>query len=641
MSVPMSAPKLAVMPLALLALVGTLRPAPTATPPDRYPIEAFMATVDYRGASFSPDGSKILVSHNGSGIFNAYAVAVDGSGAKALTGSDRDAVSVVSYFGQDERFLFTADEGGNELAHLFVRELDGSFTDLTPGEGLRAQFAGWGEGRHTFFVLTNERDPRYFDLYRYRIGAGYPRELLYVNRDGYQVGPVSPDGRRLALTRVRTRADNDVYVLDPASGNRVHVTPHEGDASSAPWAFSPDGGSLYFTTDIGREFQALFRFDLALRDAEIIAAPRWDVARAGLSESGRYLVAEVNADARTQLRIYDTETLGEVDLPPAPVGDVTGVTFDADESRIAFYAGDDRNPPDLYVVSLYETKPVRLTRSLNPDIDVQDLVEGRVVRFSSYDGLEIPGILYRPQGASAQQRVPALVWVHGGPGGQSRHGYRAVIQYLVNHGYAVFAINNRGSSGYGKSFFAADDRRHGEADLGDVVASKRMLVETGWVDPERVGIIGGSYGGYMVLAAQAFQPGEFEVGVDLFGVANWLRTLESIPPWWEAERDALYTELGDPATDEERLRRISPLFHAENIRAPLLVLQGANDPRVLQVESDEIVQAVRSNGVPVEYLVFPDEGHGFRKRANEIEGYRAVLDFLNEHLGGQSSAGTS
>ena len=208
------------------------------------------------------------------------------------------------------------------------------------------------------------------------------------------------------------------------------------------------------------------------------------------------------------------------------------------------------------------------------------------------------------------------------------------MQYLVNHGYVVYAINNRGSSGYGKTFYAMDDRKHGEADLGDVVASKEMLIETGYVDPNRIGIIGGSYGGYMVVAALAFEPEAFEVGVDIFGVTNWVRTLQSIPPWWEAQREALYAELGDPATDLERLERISPLFHASNIVKPMIVLQGANDPRVLQVESDEMVAAVRANGVPVEYIVFPDEGHGFRNKDNQIEGYKAILDFLELHLKG-------
>lgn len=205
----------------------------------------------------------------------------------------------------------------------------------------------------------------------------------------------------------------------------------------------------------------------------------------------------------------------------------------------------------------------------------------------------------------------------------------------MNHGYTVFDINNRGSSGYGKTFYAMDDRRHGEADLGDVVASKRMLVETGVVDPERIGIIGGSYGGYMVLAALTLQPDAFRTGVDLFGISNWIRTLRSTPPWWESFRKALYTEMGDPGTEDSlRLRRISPLVNARAIRAPLIVLQGANDPRVLRVESDEIVTAARANGVPVEYIVFPDEGHGFVKKENRIRGYKAILDFLDQYLRG-------
>ena len=228
--------------------------------------------------------------------------------------------------------------------------------------------------------------------------------------------------------------------------------------------------------------------------------------------------------------------------------------------------------------------------------------------------------------------MPALVCVHGGPGGQSRTGYTASLLHLVNHGYAVFAVNNRGSTGYGKTFFHLDDQRHGEVDLDDIVAARRYLATLDWVDGDRIGIMGRSYGGYMVGAALAFRPNEFAVGVDIFGVMNWLRTLESIPPWWASFRDSLYAEMGDPATDSERLRRISPLFHAENIVKPLFVVQGANDPWVLKVESDEIVETVRANGVPVEYLVFPDEGHGFLKRDNRVRSAEAILAFLERHL---------
>lgn len=618
----------AVMWLAIPVAVAQAQQVP------RYTIEDFLGTTSYSGASFSPDNGKLLVSHDGTGVFNAYAIPLDGGEPVPLTGSATNAIRAISYFPYDERFVYTSDGGGDELNHIYVQSPDGQVVDLTPGEGLRAQWMGWGPDRESFFIATNERDQRYFDVYRYSTAEGFPREMIYRNEDGVYPGSVSPDGRYIALTVVRTTSDNDLLLHDLATGERTNLTPHEGRAvSSADQDFSPDGRYLLYTTDDGSEFQHLVRYDLASGTRVTVLSPDWDVMYAYYSPGGRYLVAAINNDGRTELRLYDPATMERVRVTELPGANVTSVTFSRDESKMAMYASGSRFPSDVFVQDVATgDPPLQLTRSLSPAIDPAHLVDAEVVRFASFDGMEIPGILYRPHGASPDDRVPALVWVHGGPGGQSRVGYSGLIQYLVNHGYAVYAINNRGSSGYGKTFFAADDRRHGEADLGDVVASKDMLTRTGWVDPERVGIIGGSYGGYMVMAALAFAPDVFDVGVNIFGVTNWLRTLQSIPPWWEAQRQALYAELGDPSTDEERLRRISPLFHASNVTAPLIVLQGANDPRVLQVESDEIVAGVRANGVHVEYIVFPDEGHGFVRKENQLAGYRAIREFLDARL---------
>jgi len=281
-------------------------------------------------------------------------------------------------------------------------------------------------------------------------------------------------------------------------------------------------------------------------------------------------------------------------------------------------------------------EPRRLTDTSSVEIDAADLVESSVRQFRSFDGMMIPSIFFKPHQATESRKAPALIWVHGGPGGQTRKGYSAGIQYLVNHGYVVLGINNRGSSGYGKTFYTADDQKHGREPLWDCVEGKKYLQSLPYVDRDRVGIIGGSYGGYMVLAALAFRPDQFAVGVDIFGVSNWLRTLESIPKWWESQRVALYKEIGDPASQKEMLREISPLFHADKIRKPLIVLQGANDPRVIKPESDEIVEAVKKNGVPVEYVVFPDEGHGFTKRKNEITSWKAILEFLDKYLKGSA-----
>jgi len=624
---------------------STARLTTTDTVP-RYPIEDFLGTTNFGGASWSPDGRKVLVSSNQSGVYNVYAIPAQGGAPVQLTSSATNAAFANGYFPRDERFLYSSDQGGNELTHVYVRETDGTAArDLTPGEKLKANFVGWAKDERSFFVGTNERDPRFFDLYEIAAdqGSDYARTLLYQNDGGFEVGDVSPDKRWLALVKPRTTNDSDVWLHDRQTGQAKNITAHagKGDVQNGVAEFSPDGRSLYLITDEGHEFAYLVRYDLAIGRRETVLKTEWDVMYATFSRGHRYLVVAINNDARTEIRLFEAATMAPVPLPALPAGAITGVTFSRDDARIAFYGSDSRNPSDLFVADvgpLMNQGPTRLTRSLNPRIDPAHLVDAEVVRFASYDGVKVPGLLYRPHGAAPGARVPALVMVHGGPGGQARIGYKAMLQYLVNHGYAVFDINNRGSSGYGKTFYAMDDRRHGEADLGDVVASKRMLAETGYVDPQRIGIIGGSYGGYMVLAALAFRPEEFTVGVDIFGVANWLRTLESIPPWWESFREALYAEMGDPKTDRERLTRISPLFHASNIRRPLIVLQGANDPRVLKVESDEMVEAVRKNGVPVEYVVFPDEGHGFLKKENEMRGYRAILEFLDAHLKGEPAA---
>jgi dipeptidyl aminopeptidase/acylaminoacyl peptidase len=608
--------------------------APTDTAkvftPTIYAVADFYRNASYAGASWSADRRRLLVSSNRSGIWNAYAIPVAGGAAQPLTASTTDAVFARSYFPHDDRILYESDRGGNELTHVYVRNVDGSTKDLTPGEKLKASFLRWAGDDRSFLVSTNERDPRYFDVYEITADS-FARTLLFRNDSGFTLGPVSRDRRFLAAVKSRTTSDGDIYLVDLKTGSTKNITAHTGNVNNTPADFSPDGTTLLFLSDEGREFASLRAYDLASGRTTTAYEQPWDVLGAGYSKGGRYLMVGVNVDSRAAARVLDARTFAPVPLRGMPDGLVRGLSVSPNDSAFAFYASDGSVPNDLYVSSFTGT-PRRLTDALDARIARHDLVVPTVVRFASYDGVSVPGVLYRPHQASAAAKAPAVVLVHGGPGGQSSVGYSALEQALVNHGYVVFAINNRGSSGYGKTFYAMDDRKHGEADLGDVVASKRMLVETGYVDPARIAILGGSYGGYMTLAALTLQPDAFKAGVDLFGISNWPRTLSSIPPWWGAFRDALYAELGDPKTDSVRLRRISPLFHAERIKVPLMVLQGANDPRVLKVESDEIVAAARRNGVPVEYVLFPDEGHGFVKKENEISGYTKVIGFLDKYV---------
>jgi dipeptidyl aminopeptidase/acylaminoacyl peptidase len=636
MSIAIRASTLAV---AVLFLASCGRGGATAGPPGErastppsYAIADFYQNTLFRGASWSFDGKKILISSDLSGIWNAYTMPMSGGELQALTHSTTNSIFALSYFPADERILYSSDEGGNELTHIFVRNPDGSTADLTPGAKLKANFQGWAGDDRSFLVSTNERDARYFDLYEIAT-EGYKRALLYKNTDGYEIGAVSRDRRYIALVKARTTSDADIMLHDRIQHTTKNVTAHSGNVANAPADFSPDGSALLFTSDAGREFASLRRFDIATGTTTPVYEVDWDVMGANYSKGGKHLIVYVNEDSRYAGRVLDASTFKPAAMTGMPGGLIRGLSIARDDSALAFYATDGSVPVDLYA-GRFGMAPRRLTSALNSKIRRQDLVVPTVARFKSYDGLEIPGLLYRPHQASPEHKAPAVVLVHGGPGGQAQVGYFALTQALVNHGYVVYDINNRGSSGYGKTFFAMDDRKHGEADLGDVVASKEMLAATGYVDAARIGIVGGSYGGYMVLAALTLKPDAFNVGVDLFGISNWVRTLSNMPPWWGSVRDALFAELGDPKTDGERLKRISPLFNADRIRVPLMVLQGANDPRVLKVESDEIVAAAKKNGVPVEYIVFPDEGHGFVKKENEIKGYGAVLSFLDVHLRG-------
>ncbi len=622
--------------LSLGLLLSAKRPTTTPPPVKKYTIEQFMNTTRLNGAIFSPDESKLVFNSNQSGTFNAYEVTVTGGTPKPLTTSTTNAIYAQDYL-PDGRLLYSSDNGGDEINHLFIRNADGSTRDLTPAKGAKATFYGLSFDKKSIYHSSNERDKRYFDLHEMDV-ATLNSKVLFKNEGGYFPGAVSDNKRYLTLTKVKTSADQDIYLHDFQTGQTKHLTPHQGEVAFSPLQITPDNKKLLYLSDEGSEFKYVKAYDLATGKSEQGEKAAWDVSFAYFSRTGRYRVSGLNQDARTVINIVDTKTGQNVKLPNLPDGDVTGVTFSDSEKKMAFYVNSSQSPANLFVYDFGTNKVTQLTQSLNPEIAPADLVAGEIIRYKSFDGMEIPALLYKPKDMKPGEKRPALLVIHGGPGGQTRLNYSPLNQYLLNHGYVLLAVNNRGSSGYGKTFYAADDRKHGDADLRDCVESKKFLTATGYVDGAKIGIIGGSYGGYMTLAALTFTPDEFAVGVDIFGVANWLRTLKSIPSWWTAQRESLYKELGDPAVDSVALYNKSPLFHPQRIKKPLIVLQGANDPRVLKVESDEMVAAVRKNGVPVEYLIFPNEGHGFVKKENEIKGYKAILDFVDKYLAGTGPA---
>ncbi|MEX2495058.1 MAG: S9 family peptidase [Woeseia sp.] len=624
----------------------TVEAASEETP--RYSAESFFDTVSYRladsnGHAFSADGSRLLVSSDESGVFNAYSISVTDGSREPLSSSRDNAIFAVSWFPEDGRALLTGDAGGNEQNSVFVREEDGRVIDLTPaGEydiagaesGLR--FLSWRDDGEAFFLTSTERDPEVADLYRYDAST-YERDMLFENSGppfptrGFRI---SADGRWLALDFHHTRYDFDIYLVDLESEQRQAeqiLTSADVEIVHTAIGFSPDSRYLVYGTDEYGEFLQAWTYDTQSGSRAPLVQADWDVNDVGWSPDGRYRVVETNADSRTELTVTDTGTDQKETFSGLSDGQMDEIRFDAAAETAAVLMESDTSPADVYLIDLPDGEARRLTQALNPAIDEDHLVASEVVWFESHDGLDVPGLMYRPREASAGNPVPAMVWIHGGPGAQSRQGFRPVIQHLVNNGYAVYAINNRGSDGYGKTFRSLDRRRHGEADLADVVASRKFLAFQDWIDAERIGVMGGSYGGFLTAAALTFTPEVFDVGINIFGVTNWIHMLGE-PNWRLPRQAAAFDEIGHPDEDAERLRRISPYFHVGNIKRPMLVVQGVNDARVPKVQTDEFVAAAKAQGVQVEYIVFAGEGHGFRKRENRVTASEAYLGFLERYL---------
>jgi len=601
----------------------------------QYSIEQFYKSTQVGGGSISSDDTKLLVSSNESGIYNAYEIDIASGQKKALTNSTKESVFANDYVPGTANFIYNADKGGDENDHLFLQKTDSTVKDLTPGEKEKANFWGWSRDNKFLYYTSNKRDPRFFDLYKMDTTTWTPI-LVYKNESGYDVNAISDDEQYMALVQSVTTSSTNLYLLNQQTKQLKKLNSDSIESNNGPLQFSLDNKSLFYTTDEGSEYQHVMKYDVASGAKEKFYDTNWDVMYMYTSFNEKYRVVGVNEDGRNKLYIFDHKTGDAIDFPKIENGDVQAVNISRSENKMRLSIGDGKSPNNIYVYDFGTKELKKLTNTLAPEIDGNDLVSAEVVRYKSFDGLEIPAIYYKPHQAGKDKKVPALVWVHGGPGGQSRIGYFSLIQYLVNHGYAILAVNNRGSSGYGKTFYKMDNRNHGDKDLNDCVWGKKYLADLDYIDSTKIGIIGGSYGGYMTLAALSFKPDEFNVGVDIFGVANWLRTLKEIPPYWESFKKALYEEIGDPNTaDTTRLKQYSPLLHASNIKKPLMALQGANDPRVLKIESDEVVAAVKKNNVPVEYIVFPDEGHGFVKKENEIKGYGQILQFLDKHLKGE------
>ena len=595
----------------------------------QYSIETLMSNNRSSGGYFSKDADKLIYSSDKSGIFNIYEVDLSTNEETQLTYSKEESFFVRGYSPSTGEVIYSADKGGNENSHIYIIR-EGNSIDLTPGENTKASYVGWTKDELGMYVISNSRDQRFFDLHKIDI-VTLKSEMVFKNESGYNLNSISNNDNYLVLSLNLSRSEQKLFLYDVKSNQQVEISDQAANFSGQN--FDKNDENYFYTTNYDSEFYYLMSYNLKNGERSTVYKTNWDVAFSYLSKNNSYRVIAVNEDAQNKLSIQNMSDQSDLNLIGFENMNINSVGFSEDEKLLRVSAGSPNSPGDIYTYELSTNKLNKITSNLNSNVNPKDLVNAEVIRYESFDGLEIPAILYKPHSASKKNKVPALVWVHGGPGGQSRVGYRALIQYLVNHGYAILAVNNRGSSGYGKTFYSLDDLNHGEDDLQDCVWGKKWLQDQDYINPDKIGIIGGSYGGFMTMAAMTFEPEEFKVGVNIYGVTNWIRTLRSIPAYWESTRESLYKEMGNPYTEDSlRLYNISPLFHAKNIKNPVMVLQGANDPRVLQIESDEMVQEARDAGAYVEYVLFEDAGHGFIKKEQQIEGNEKILTFLENYL---------
>lgn len=619
--------------LLLIAVVScTQSGGEQARMPKQYTSEQLRSNISIFYSDISQDETQLLVSSDQTGIYNVFLLNLADTTMRQLTHSTKESYFPASFVHGTSKYIVQFDEGGNENYHLHLTTVgDTTLKDLTPWPGSTNSVIGWNMDKKTIYFTSNKRDARFFDIWQTDTVSWQPK-MVYQNDSAYTISGISKSGRLISLVKSITNEYHQLYLYD-LSNKKLSNISGNNEARWTPAGFEKNDSIFYYTSDFDEEFAQLYRYNLNSGKSEKYYTDNWDIWGMVLSENEKYHTVFINDDGKNKILLFDHATNKQIDFPQIPDDDVIGASFSPSEKNMILRIGSSTNPTNLFVYNLENKKLKQLTTTLNKELDANDLAKAEVVRYPSFDGVEIPAIYYKPLHANTKNKVPALVFVHGGPGGQSRVGYSSMIQFLVNKGYAVLAVNNRGSSGYGKTFFKMDNRDHGGGDLKDCIWGKKWLASQNYIDSTAIGIMGGSYGGNVVLNALALYPDEFEVGVNLFGVANWLRTLRSIPPYWESMKKALYDEMGDPnSADSVRLKSVSPLYNYQKITKPLLVLQGANDVRVLQVESDEIVEGVRKNGVPVEYLLFPDEGHGFLKKENNIAADNATLRFLDQYL---------
>jgi len=597
----------------------------------QYDVERFFNIRSASSPSFSTEGAWITFLTDITGANQVWRVPTEGGWPHQVTFYS-EPVRMVEHHPREELIVFSMDSGGNELVQLYLAAPDGSrVTDLSRKTDAMHAWGNFANTSNRISFSANRDDPARFDVYLQDLNdpEAEPR-LLHRGPGGYfMAGSFSPDDKLLVASESRGSGSQSLHLVDTNSGETQPLLPdHKNNRFMRP-RWSADGRSLFVLTDLFGDFLSLARIDIDREEIEPVLQPEWDVEQYEVSEDGETIAWAINEHGRSRLHVGSVEAPEHASEIGLPLGAIGHLRFSRDATKLALALSGARHNPDVWVCDLPRRETRKVTGSSTAGIPRDVFVEPELVHYASFDDLQIAAWLYLPPDLDPDARPPVVVYPHGGPESQTRPTFVPLVAYLVNRGYAIFAPNVRGSTGYGRAFMDLDNVRKRMDSVKDLAAGAHWLRDSGRVDGERMAIYGGSYGGFMVLAAVTNYPDLYAAAVDIVGIANWVTFLENTSGYRVAHRAAEYGTLED---DREFLESISPIKNVDKIRTPMLVIHGANDPRVPVGEAEQIVAALRERNVPVEYLRYQDEGHGLAKLKNRLDAYPRVAAFLDTHL---------
>ena len=591
---------------------------------------AAMARVGYATApTFAPDGKQVAFLTNISGSPQVWRIAVTGGYPEMVTSLD-DPVQAVAWSPTGDWLAIQVAPGGGLNSQIYIVRPDGTgLKRLTEGGKTNNWLGDWtGDGRF-LAVSSNRESPDAMDCYYFSIAPEVRR--VAKNKGIGEISDTTRDGRFALVSRLVSRGSDDLYLVDTADGREVLLTEHTGPGTFFG-VLSPDGQTVWLGSNLDRDLVAFGRVTVSGGKAapiEILASrPDAELEDLRIDSRGRTIALSWNVAGRNELELYDVASGSRRRVEALPAETIATLEFSPDGSKLVFSASGASDPRDLHVIDTETTQVTgRLTTSPRAGVDLASLVRPELVRYPAHDGLELTGWLYRAKGTKSPG--PVVMSYHGGPESQDRPLFRSDYQALLSRGITVLAPNVRGSTGFGKQFVNLDNGALRVNAVHDIKSTIDWLVKSGIADPKKIGIMGGSYGGYMVMAGLAEYPNDIAAGANLYGVVNFATFFANSEPWMAAISTIEY---GDPATQGEMLQRLSPLTKIDRVVSPTIVLHGANDTNVPVIEAEQVVENLRRRGVPVEYILFPDEGHGWRKTTNRIRATVEIVNWFSKYL---------